>query len=186
VLQILHLKGNQLTGTIPAAFGYLPDLSWFDLSQNNLLGTIPSSLANVSTLKDFRLSGNMLYDEVPHGLCVNPNINEGTTKLHGCSGVLCPAGTYSESGYASGDKACIPCPEGWSSLYLGSFSCVLLSEADLLAMLYEVLQGSTWPEDKRVNWGNDNYSVCEWAGIDCDTEGNTSSLSFPLTASVDS
>lgn len=183
-LQILHLKDNLLTGTIPAAFGDLLYLSWFDISQNHLLGTIPSSFAKNPSLEDFRLAGNMLYDDVPHGLCTNPRINGGSTKQHGCSGILCPSGTYSENGYASDDKPCMSCPAGEVSLYLGSLKCLLLSERDYLAILYEVMQGSLWPDEKSANWGDYSYSVCDWAGINCDSNGETASLSFPLIASI--
>jgi Leucine rich repeat len=185
VLQIFHLKDNLLTGTIPAAFGDLPYLLWFDISQNLLLGTIPSSFGKSQSIEDFRLAGNMLYDAVPHGLCINPRINGGATKQHGCDGVLCPAGTYAETGHATDDQPCIKCPDGQSNLYIGSLTCNEISEVDILSILYEVLQGAMWPEDKSVNWSDPSKSVCEWAGIDCDSNGEITSISFPLLAATD-
>lgn len=185
-LQILHLKGNRLTGTIPEAFGRLPYLSWLDISENNLLGTIPLSFAESPTLEDFRIAGNMLYGEVPDGLCTNPTLNDGMAKLHGCSGVLCPTDTYAGTGYATESSPCLPCPDGQSSLYLGSLACITLSEPDFLAMLYEVMQGPMWSEKNSVNWLDTTVSVCEWAGIECDSNGVTTSLNIPLMATIDS
>jgi hypothetical protein len=184
-LQIFHLKDNLLTGTIPAAFGNLPHLSWFDISQNHLLGTIPKSFGTSQSIEDFRLAGNMLYDAVPHGLCTNPNVNGGATKQYGCDGVLCPAGTYAETGYATHDRPCANCPDNQSNFYLGSISCSEISEVDILSILYEVMQGSTWPENKSVGWTDTTKPVCEWAGIDCDSNGEIISLSLPLIAAAD-
>jgi hypothetical protein len=107
-LQIVHLKGNHLTGTIPKGFGTLPSLTWFDVSQNYLLGTIPGTFVTSPNLVDFRVAGNMIYGEVPPGLCQNTILNSGATRQHGCSGILCPHGSYSESGYGKDDKACLP------------------------------------------------------------------------------
>ena len=43
-LQILHVKGNRMTGTIPEDIGNLPYLSWFDMyvPRRVLLSVVPS------------------------------------------------------------------------------------------------------------------------------------------------
>ena len=67
---------NQLTGTIPAAYGELPYLSWFDVSHNQLHGTIPATFGQSRSIKDFRLGGNMFYDPVPPSLVGDDNAAE--------------------------------------------------------------------------------------------------------------
>lgn len=183
-LQILHLKGNRLTGTIPD-LGRLPRMSWIDLSGNNLHGTVPPSLGVNPEIEDLRLGGNMLYEPLPRGLCANPHLNGGATKLFGCDGVLCPLGTYSEnSGHASETYGpCQPCPPGETTLYLGSLrsGCRRIAPAEILTMLYEVMRGSSaWPAEARRNWGDLSVNVCDWAGISCDADGEMTGLAFPL------
>ena len=80
----------------------------------------------------------MIYDPVPHTLCTNANINGGLTKTHGCSGVICPLGTYSDPGHATHADGCKPCPPGKTTVYLGSSTCIKFDENDYLGkQLYE-------------------------------------------------
>jgi hypothetical protein len=175
-----------LTGTIPEGFALLPELSWFDVSQNHLLGTIPTTFAATPNLVDFRVAGNMLYGDIPMGLCTHPTLNSGTTKLYGCSGLLCPPGTYSELGYEKDGIPCLPCPDDTTSLYLGSISCIHLDEKDILSILYEAMDGPLWPDNASMNWGDETISVCDWAGIECDRNtGEVTSISFPMMAAID-
>lgn len=181
----MHLKGNLLTGTIPEGFAHLSELSWFDVSQNHLLGTIPESFVHARNLVDFRVAGNMLYGTIPIGLCNNPTLNSGATKQYGCSGLLCPPETYSELGYEKDDIRCQPCPQDQTSFYLGSLSCIHLDEKDILSILYAVLDGPEWPDDISENWNDYSMSVCDWGGIECDSDGQTTGISLPLMPSTD-
>lgn len=180
LVQIIHLKDNRLTGTIPSRYGSLTALSWLDLSLNKMYGTIPESLGSIDILNDIRLGGNMFYDPIPTKLCHKKTLNDGLTTRFGCDGVLCPLDTYSESGYASDDTGCTPCPVGESALYLGSLSCERFSEADILSILYEVMIGDDDPQRREANWGNPSKSPCEWDGIVCDRNGEITTISFPL------
>lgn len=180
--QILHLKDNQLTGTIPPEFGDLPYLSWFDVSQNYIYGTIPSSFGNCLTLEDFRISDNYIYGTVPDGLCTNLNVNDGAVKIRKCHGIACPQGWYATRGHATTNQSCEKCPAGTSTLYMGSTYCEEFTDHDILSIFYEVMQGShSWPTESKINWSNHDVSLCEWAGIDCDEDGDVVSLSFPLS-----
>ena len=174
-----------LTGTIPEMFAYLSELSWFDVSQNHLLGTIPEAFVQARSLVDFRVAGNMLYGDIPIGLCHNPLLNSGATKQYGCSGLLCPPETFSELGYEKDNVRCEPCPEDQTSFYLGSLSCIYLDEKDILSMLYELLDGPSWPDNISQNWNDETLSVCDWAGIECDVDGKTTGISLPLMSSTD-
>lgn len=171
---------NQLTGMIPVGYGTLPFLSWFDVSHNLLHGTIPSSFGQSRSIKDFRLGGNMFYDNIPQTLCTNANINGGVTSTYGCDGVICPLGTYSDSGHAThSDNGCKKCPEGEATMYLGSPKCRPFSPEDILSILFDAMQGETWPDELRENWKNRHVDVCYWSGIICDTRGEIVSIGFP-------
>lgn len=180
VLQIIHVKDNMLTGTIPADFGNLSHLSWFDISQNQITGTIPMTFTASTALVDFRLASNMIYGTVPLAVCKNKALNGGATVQAGCDGVVCPIGTYSESGHAIVDKGCIPCPPGQTTMYLGSTQCETFSDQDFLHMLFEVFDGNNWPEEQQEHWKDLDSSFCQYAGVECDTHGELKSLNIPL------
>ena len=180
-LQILHLKGNHLTGTIPD-LGRMPRLSWLDLSNNVLHGTIPQSFAISRSIEDLRLGGNRIYEPIPHGLCNHPNINGGATKQFGCDGVICPLGSYSDVGHAVESHGCTRCPPGETTLYLGSSkaACQTFEPTKILSIFYDVMQGNVWPPAFQHNWGDFEVDICDWAGISCDSSGELISMGFPL------
>lgn len=70
-LQILHVKNNELTGTIPSSLGELGYLTWIDASLNMLSGTIPASLGSRPLLKDLRLHDNRCVLSVYYHDCVH-------------------------------------------------------------------------------------------------------------------
>lgn len=184
-LQILHIKLNHLTGTISSSFGKLPHLSWFDVSTNHLHGTIPNSFAHSDTLKDFRLGGgNMIHDPIPKALCANSNINGGLTKQYGCSGVICPLGTYSDPGHATHSGGCKQCPMGRTTMYLGSSRCIQLTDEDILTMFYDVMASSNPFPMQQNHWElNRDGPICTWNGVECseeDDNNNIESIWFPL------
>lgn len=180
-LQIVNLKGNQLTSTIPD-LGKMQSLTWIDLSNNALHGTIPHSLGSSRIIQELRLGGNMLYEPIPHGLCSNINLNGGMTMTYGCDGVICPLGTYSDSGHATEQEGCTKCPGGLSTLYLGSTkdACQEFSPEMILSMFFEVMDGESWPASFQKNWGDTSVSVCQWGGLSCDENGELASIAFPL------
>ena len=182
-LQILHIKLNHLIGTISSGFGKLPNLSWFDVSSNNLHGTIPESFGSSGTLKDFRLGGgNMIHNPVPKALCSNTNINGGLTKAYGCSGVICPLGTYSDPGHATASDGCKRCPRGRTTIYLGSSRCIQLTDEDILTMFYDVMAASNPSPMQQSHWGvgREDGKVCKWNGVECDENETIESIWLPL------
>lgn len=58
VLQILSLRHNRLTGTIPLELGRLSHLKTLYMEKNELEGTIPETLANLASLEELNLLGN--------------------------------------------------------------------------------------------------------------------------------
>lgn len=122
----------------------------------------------------------MIYDPIPPSLCSNTHINGGLTKTYGCDGVICPLGTYSDPGHATHSDGCKKCPDGATTLYLGSSSCETLTEADILAIFYNVMGGSSDSIVQQHHWRDPKGDVCKWNGINCDDQGEIRSIRFPL------
>ncbi|KAL6602913.1 hypothetical protein ACP70R_043274 [Stipagrostis hirtigluma subsp. patula] len=64
-LQILILAQIRLSGVIPPSLGSSLSLKYVDLGRNALVGGIPESLANSSSLEVLRLMGNSLGGDLP-------------------------------------------------------------------------------------------------------------------------
>lgn len=65
LLEILILRDNYISGTVPEWMGSLSRLKWIDISGNNLSGAIPSTLAKLVQLETLLLHRNSLEGEVP-------------------------------------------------------------------------------------------------------------------------
>ena len=61
----LTLRGNGLSGVIPAELGQLPELRSLDLYYNTLSGTIPPELGDLDRLQQLNLSRNELSGSLP-------------------------------------------------------------------------------------------------------------------------
>jgi len=67
-LQILYMEKNFLTGNIPYSLGHISNLFVLSLSQNELTGQIPLSLSNLSQLSELYLQENNLSGPIPGSL----------------------------------------------------------------------------------------------------------------------
>jgi Leucine-rich repeat (LRR) protein len=67
-LTLLHFPNNDLTGIIPVEFGHLLDLEDLNLSQNQLTGNIPVTLGDLSNLEYLNLSSNDFRNGIPSEL----------------------------------------------------------------------------------------------------------------------
>lgn len=56
--QILSLRHNRLTGTVPPELGRLSQLKTLYMEKNELEGNIPDTLANLASLEELNLLGN--------------------------------------------------------------------------------------------------------------------------------
>lgn len=112
------------------------------------------------------------------------NIDD-TVKTISATKTPCPLGTYSETGhyyvYSSNsvtEVECMKCPEGQTTIRVGSTKCQVVTEEDLLVILYDLMNGDEWDEERRRNWKTDK-NICDWAGISCNDSGEIIGLSFP-------
>ena len=187
-MQIIHLKENRLTGTIPESFASLRYLSWFDISNNKLHGTIAPEFGNISGLKDFRIAGNRIYGSVPESLCQNNMVNGGVTIRYGCEGIACPLGYFSDTGHAMENIGCRECPEGQTTMYLASTECQTISEKQILSMFFDVINAnaaftmdsSSSSSTSYPSWQDgDHDNICNWNGVTCNANEEIVSFAFP-------
>jgi hypothetical protein len=61
----LRLNVNKLTGTLPASWGNLAGLGTLDLASNQLQGTLPGSWGALKALRELDLRGNRLQGTLP-------------------------------------------------------------------------------------------------------------------------
>lgn len=116
-----------------------------------------------------------LHEPIPKNLCTN-RVNGDFTASYGCDAILCPLGTYSELGFASEQIGCTMCPDGQTTMYLGSSICFQLSVEDVIGMFFEVMGAGDGKAD--YNRGRTD-PACQWDGITCDDGGQIVSISFP-------
>jgi Leucine-rich repeat (LRR) protein len=85
-----------------------------------------------------------------------------------CDAILCPRGYYSQFGrQALQDDPCVPCTNKASAQFMGSTSCLDMSERDVLVMLYGNTSGNIWKNNNM--WLSDS-PICSWYGVAC--QGN--------------
>lgn len=108
-------------------------------------------------------------------------MNGGNTAKYGCDGIICPLGTFSagSQGFAQDSSKCEKCLAGQTTLYLGSTECIELSQADLLSMLFDVLDGESWPDEFKKGWKEEGVSFCDWAGVTCNEKEEIIGLALP-------
>ena len=64
-LQVLDLTNNQFSGSIPAELGNLTNLTYLYLGYNQLSGSIPVELGNLTNLENLELDNNQLSGSIP-------------------------------------------------------------------------------------------------------------------------
>ena len=89
-LQVLTLRGNQLSGPIPAELGNLSNLQVLYLLGNQLTGTIPTEMGSLAKLEELFLSGNQLTGCIPVGIAAVANNDLNQLGLPFCAGALGP------------------------------------------------------------------------------------------------
>ncbi|KAM0893255.1 hypothetical protein ACQ4PT_025215 [Festuca glaucescens] len=64
-LQVLYMENNLLTGSIPESLGNLQNMFVLSLSQNKLSGQLPPSIGNLSQLSELYVQENNLSGPIP-------------------------------------------------------------------------------------------------------------------------
>mmetsp|Transcript_48680 Transcript_48680/g.55180 ORF Transcript_48680/g.55180 Transcript_48680/m.55180 type:complete len:2664 (+) Transcript_48680:160-8151(+) len=172
----LYLGVNGLTGEVP--FNFLDGLEnkaaqiKVDITSNILTGTLPASLTQFDNMS-FYAAGNR-FTGIAGGICNKLQWLNGDVNSYQCDGILCPVGTYNAIGRASSiPSSCQTCNEGTSG-YLGSFDCLSSNDAqegsqrEILEQLYYAMDGLNWIDN--TNWLDSDESICNWFGIQCDSE----------------
>jgi hypothetical protein len=89
----------------------------------------------------------------------------GNIGVSNCDVLLCPRGYYSQYGrQVLAEDPCLPCTNEFSAKFMGSTSCLEISERDVLVMLYKNTSGALWKNNTR--WLS-NFPICSWYGVVC-------------------
>lgn len=92
----------------------------------------------------------------------------GQIGVTNCDVILCPRGYYSQYGRQDvQDDPCVPCTNKIAAQFMGSTSCLEMSERDVLVMLYVNTSGTLWKNNSM--WLSDS-PICSWYGVRC--QGN--------------
>jgi Leucine-rich repeat (LRR) protein len=180
----VYLENQKLSGLFHESFlknAPTSELVRVNLSNNDLSGTIPPQLVTKDYLNLF-LANNKIdlvaASIVDNGSCPNiPNWMGGDVTSVGCNAFLCPANTWAPEGRATEVDACETC--NFSDFYWGHTSCSSststgVQERQVLVNLYNRMGGPYWNQDD--NWLNPAVTVCDWYGIDCNTDGQVQSI----------
>ncbi|GMI79559.1 receptor like protein 43 [Hibiscus trionum] len=68
-LQLLHLRENRISGTIPSSISKCKELWFLSLNKNSLEGSIPIEIGNLTMLEYLDLGYNNLNGQIPSSIC---------------------------------------------------------------------------------------------------------------------
>ena len=167
-LWYIDFSSNDLTGPLPSTL--LQGMESFNVSvmillrDNELTGSLPTSLLKFDDVF-IDLSGNRI-DSIPTGFCLKQDWMYGAVgDVGNCDAILCPMGSYSDSGRQdTAEEPCKPC-SGGGAQYLGQTMCqVFETERDILTNFFLQTGGSEWAN--AASWGS-NEPICSWSGVRC-------------------
>jgi hypothetical protein len=99
--------------------------------------------------------------------CIALHRMGGDVRFAGCLAMLCPAGSFSESGRERLESPCVPCDGVIPSPFLGQTLCKNAddtSEGLILKSIFRATGGEQWTNN--TFWATD-APICSWAGISC-------------------
>ena len=172
----LYIGSNSLTGTIPADFlagvDFKDDTIDVVLKGNSLSGTLPAALSQFANLY-IDVTENKI-EAIDSSLCTVNGWMNGAVAEFGCNAILCPAGSFNLQGrQVSKGDVCLPCSSDDASLFFGSTSCAAVQKVEerrILEMLYTATGGDNWKQ--KDGWMDSEVDICDWYGISCHA-GNT-------------
>ena len=177
-LTTLDLADNDLTGPIPAELGNLAALKVLDLGDNSLSDSIPVELGNLAALTTLNLADNELTGPVPRelgNLAALTTLDVRDNPLLQGALPLSLTRVSLEALLFSGTGLCTYSYAG-VTVWLNSIvrvegplgTCELLSDREILRILYETTDGSNWGSNR--NWLTD-APLEDWFGVDATAQG---------------
>ena len=131
-LKNIDFSNNDLTGNIPASLAAVTSLETLDLSGNDLTGTLPNEFAGL-TAAVFKVSGNQLSGTVCADFADNPNYSAWDAMVN----IFPQQGDISDSNDTNYN------PKNWN---------FTLTEAGVLRVLYNTMDGANWSKYKSASW----------------------------------
>eukprot|EP00980_Cylindrotheca_fusiformis_P015861 scaffold4637_cov128-Cylindrotheca_fusiformis.AAC.32 len=183
----LYLGVNSLTGSVPYNFldGVVSKsaLLKVDLTSNRITGTLPGSLSQFDKL-DLYVADNRVTG-IANALCKKSDWLSGDVKSFDCEGILCPANKYNPKFGRKRDTSnpCQDCSTGTDGI-LGGVECLTDQqqkeggERRILEQLYRAASGDFWLSNE--GWMDDDVSICDWYGVECESDENPSVVSIDL------
>ena len=93
----IHLRGNQLKGTLPPEMGELDQLQLLDVGNASLSGVIPREFGRLTQLQELVLDHNDLTGPIPHEIGLLPSLRYINLAYNRLSGEVPPSLMESES-----------------------------------------------------------------------------------------
>jgi|AntRauTorckE5430_2_1112549.scaffolds.fasta_scaffold00885_5 hypothetical protein len=152
LLETIHLQDNQLSGTIPLQFEYLPKLNTLMIHENKLTGTVPANICSENINKSF-FQGTQ------------PNSENGRNY---CDAISCPVDMVALDGTAP----CVACNNLHYNPYIGQTrSCnTVLSQREILKHFYENTSQNDGKWNGVNDWEDDKTFLCDFTGVTCDKD----------------
>jgi len=206
-LEEFDVSNNDLTGSLPETLSASAGLLWIYFEQNDLNNTIPVDYSNWATAKDLWVYGNHLEGTVPSEICSIVESRDETNMYEvsvDCDLVWCDCCDCDYSGYsresvlelrlkaslAPDERDAIDVPSSpqsnayqWmrdTDMYdLLSLDTGRLQERYAMAVLSFSTFVTGWSDPLyKESWLNTTVDICEWYGVTCDVDGETTHLDF--------
>lgn len=183
----LYLGVNSLSGSLPYNFLDGVDSKTaplkVDLTSNLITGTLPGSLSQFDKM-DLFVADNRITG-IADALCAKEDWLSGAVGKFNCEGILCPENKYNPGIGRKRDLSnpCQDCSTGTDGI-LGGVECLTeqqkreSGERALLEELYRSASGDFWLNNE--GWMDGDESICDWYGIECESDNNPSVTSIDL------
>ena len=172
-LEGVYLNNNNLMGSIPVTIGNLRSLKYLFLYNNQLTGSIPVEIGNLIKLKKLYLYNNQLTGVIPSSIQNLVNLESKRLKLYDNDNLY--TGDEDLQAFINGDRGYSPSSDIEHYAYILSTNNDT-TQKDALMALYNSTDGDSWLNHD--NWGSGHPCGDEWHGVECNNEGEVTSLSL--------
>ena len=180
----LAVRGNNLTGPIPAAIGSLDQLDALDLSTNSLTGQIPPEIARLGLVRIILLGENDLTGSLPAemgGMSSLESLHVAHTRLVGPVPETFANLNLRRFLFYNTDLCIPPSLDSWLETVDIAASdpvrCIPeTGDRDILTALYDATGGANWSESER--WLSPT-GLNTWFGVETNEDGYVTELVLP-------